>query len=55
MSTYLLVVTSTKQPNTIVAGRMMSPLVLGVGEGGLLASDSAAIFRIYKQNDIPRE
>ena len=36
--------TSTKEPGTIVAGRMMSPLVLGVGEGEtFLASDSAAI------------
>ena len=42
--TYALVVTTTKQPDTIVAGRMMSPLVLGVGEGEVfLASDSAAI------------
>ena len=42
--TYALVVTSTKEPETIVAGRMMSPLVLGVGEGEtFLASDSAAI------------
>ena len=42
--TYALVVTSTKQPGTIVAGRMMSPLVLGGGEGEVfLASDSAAI------------
>ena len=42
--TYALVVTTTKQPNTIVAGRMMSPLVLGVGDGEVfLASDSAAI------------
>ena len=42
--TYALVVTSTKEPSTIVAGRMMSPLVLGVGEGEtFLASDSAAI------------
>ena len=42
--TYALVVTSTKQPGTIVAGRMMSPVVLGVGEGEVfLASDSAAI------------
>ena len=31
--TYALVVTSTKQPGTIVAGRMMSPLVLGVVRG----------------------
>ena len=42
--TYALVVTTTKQSDTIVAGRMMSPLVLGVGEGEVfLASDSAAI------------
>ena len=42
--TYALVVTSTKEPGTIVAGRMMSPLVLGVGKGEtFLASDSAAI------------
>ena len=42
--TYALVVTTTKQSNTIVAGRMMSPLVLGVGDGEVfLASDSAAI------------
>ena len=44
VGTYALVVTTTKQPDTIVAGRMMSPLVLGVGEGEVfLASDSAAI------------
>jgi glucosamine--fructose-6-phosphate aminotransferase (isomerizing) len=42
--TYALVVTTTKQSSTIVAGRMMSPLVLGVGDGEVfLASDSAAI------------
>ena len=42
--TYALVVTTTKQSYTIFAGRMMSPLVLGVGEGEVfLASDSAAI------------
>jgi glucosamine--fructose-6-phosphate aminotransferase (isomerizing) len=42
--TYALVVTTTKQSDTIVAGRMMSPLVLGVGDGEVfLASDSAAI------------
>ena len=44
VGTYALVVTTTKQPDTIVAGRMMSPLVLGVGESEVfLASDSAAI------------
>ena len=42
--TYALVVTSVKQPDVIVAGRMMSPLVLGVGDDEVfLASDSAAI------------
>ena len=42
--TYALVVTTVKQTNTIVAGRMMSPLVLGVGDDEVfLASDSAAI------------
>lgn len=42
--TYALVVTTVKQPDVIVAGRMMSPLVLGVGEDEVfLASDSAAI------------
>ncbi len=42
--TFALVVTTTKEPNKIVAGRMMSPLVLGVGDKEVfLASDSAAI------------
>ncbi|MBC8480792.1 MAG: glutamine--fructose-6-phosphate transaminase (isomerizing) [Candidatus Actinomarina sp.] len=42
--TYALVVITIKDPETIVAGRMMSPLVLGVGEDEVfLASDSAAI------------
>lgn len=42
--TYALVVTTVKQPNVIVAGRVMSPLVLGVGDDEVfLASDSAAI------------
>jgi len=42
--TYALVVTTIKEPETIVAGRMMSPLVLGVGEDEVfLAADSAAI------------
>jgi len=44
VGTFALVVTTTKEPNKIVAGRMMSPLVLGVGEDEMfLASDSAAI------------
>ena len=48
--TYALVVTTTKQSDTIVAGRMMSPLVLGVGEGEVfLASDSAAILEHTKK------
>jgi len=42
--TYALVVTTVKQSDVIVAGRMMSPLVLGVGDDEVfLASDSAAI------------
>ena len=42
--TYALVVTTVKQPDVIVAGRMMSPLVLGIGDDEVfLASDSAAI------------
>jgi len=42
--TYALVATTVKQPDVIVAGRMMSPLVLGVGDDEVfLASDSAAI------------
>ena len=42
--TYALVATTTKEEGTIVAGRLMSPLVLGVGENEVfLASDSAAI------------
>jgi glucosamine--fructose-6-phosphate aminotransferase (isomerizing) len=42
--TYALVVTTTREEGTIVAGRLMSPLVLGVGENEVfLASDSAAI------------
>ena len=42
--TLLLLATTTKEEGTIVAGRLMSPLVLGVGENEVfLASDSAAI------------
>jgi len=42
--TYALVVVSEFEPGTIVAGRMMSPLVMGVGDGEMfLASDAAAI------------
>lgn len=42
--TYALVVTTTREEGTIVAGRLMSPLVLGVGENEVfLASDAAAI------------
>ena len=48
--TYALVVTTSKQPDTIVAGRMMSPLVLGVGKDEVfLASDSAAILEHTKK------
>ncbi len=42
--TYALVVVTEHEPDTIVAGRMMSPLVMGIGEGEMfLASDAAAI------------
>jgi glucosamine--fructose-6-phosphate aminotransferase (isomerizing) len=48
--TYALVVTTTKEEGTIVAGRLMSPLVLGVGENEVfLASDSAAILEHTKK------
>ncbi len=48
--TYALVVTSTRQPDTIIAGRLMSPLVLGIGEDEVfLASDSAAILEHTKK------
>ena len=33
--TYALVVTTTKEEGTIVAGRLMSPLVLGVGDNAV--------------------
>ena len=42
--TYALVVVTEHEPDTIVAGRMMSPLVMGIGDGEMfLASDAAAI------------
>ena len=45
--TYALLVTTTKEEGTIVAGRLMSPLVLGVGDDEVfLASDSAAILEL---------
>ena len=48
--TYALVVTTTKEEDTIVAGRLMSPLVLGVGDNEVfLASDSAAILEHTKK------
>ncbi len=48
--TYALVVTTTKEDGTIVAGRLMSPLVLGVGDNEVfLASDSAAILEHTKK------
>ncbi len=48
--TYALVVTTTKEEGTIVAGRLMSPLVLGVGDNEVfLASDSAAILEHTKK------
>ena len=43
-------VTTTKEEGTIVAGRLMSPLVLGVGDDEVfLASDSAAILEHTKK------
>ena len=48
--TYALLVTTTKEEGTIVAGRLMSPLVLGVGDDEVfLASDSAAILEHTKK------
>ena len=42
--TYALVIVSELEPDTIIAGRMMSPLVIGVGDGEMfLASDASAI------------
>ena len=42
--TYALVIVSEYEPDTIVAGRMMSPLVMGIGDGEMfLASDAAAM------------
>jgi len=42
--TYALVIISELEPDTIIAGRMMSPLVMGVGDGEMfLASDASAI------------
>ena len=42
--TYALVIVSEYEPDTIVAGRMMSPLVMGIGDREMfLASDAAAM------------
>ena len=42
--TYALVIVSEYEPDTIVAGRMMSPLVMGIGDEEMfLASDAAAM------------
>ena len=42
--TYALVIVTEYEPDTIVAGRMMSPLVMGIGDGEMfLASDAAAM------------
>jgi len=42
--TYALVIVSEYEPDTIVAGRMMSPLVMGIGDGEMfLASDASAM------------
>lgn len=48
--TYGLVVLSTDQPNTIIAARKGSPLIIGVGEGeNFVASDAAAIVDYTRQ------
>ena len=48
--TYGLVVLSTHEPDRIVAARMGSPLILGVGEGeNIVAADAAAIIAHTRQ------
>ncbi len=47
---YAIVAMSAREPDTIVAARMSSPLVLGVGDGEyILASDAAAIVSYTKR------
>jgi glucosamine--fructose-6-phosphate aminotransferase (isomerizing) len=48
--TYGLVVLSTKEPDKIVAARMGSPLIVGVGDGeNIVAADAAAIIAHTRQ------
>ncbi len=47
---YSIVVISTKEPDTLYAARLSSPLVIGVGEGeNFLASDPSAIMEHTKK------
>ena len=48
--TYGLLVLSVKEPDRIIAARMGSPLILGVGEGeNIVAADAAAIIEHTRQ------
>ncbi len=48
--TYGLVVISTREPDKLVAARMGSPLILGVGDGeNIVAADAAAIISHTRQ------
>ena len=48
--TYGLVVLSSREPDKIVAARMGSPLILGIGEGeNIVAADAAAIIAHTRQ------
>jgi glucosamine--fructose-6-phosphate aminotransferase (isomerizing) len=48
--TYGLVVLSTSEPDTIIAARMGSPLILGVGDGeNFVAADASAIIEHTRQ------
>ena len=48
--TYGLVVLSTREPDRIVAARMGSPLILGIGDGeNIVAADAAAIIEHTRQ------
>jgi glutamine---fructose-6-phosphate transaminase (isomerizing) len=48
--TYGLVVLSSREPDKIIAARMGSPLILGIGEGeNIVAADAAAIIEHTRQ------
>jgi glucosamine--fructose-6-phosphate aminotransferase (isomerizing) len=48
--TYGLVVLSTREPDRLVAARMGSPLILGIGDGeNIVAADAAAIIEHTRQ------